>query len=64
MKKYCVAEEIIEGKLSGCYSVRLNTDVNPCRFAVWDSFDSFKEADNAIRYWRAINEGKQLPHEG
>lgn len=44
MKRYVVAEEIINGRPSGYYTIRLNTDVNLCRFMVIKSFDTYEEA--------------------
>jgi hypothetical protein len=50
LKEYVVAEEIIEGKPSGSYTVRVNTDVNPARFIIVASFDSYEEAIDLIHY--------------
>lgn len=50
LKEYVVAEEIIKGKPSGSYTVRANTDINPSRFIVVASFDTYEEAIDLIHY--------------
>lgn len=50
MKRYAVCEEIINGKLSGCYSIRMSFDTSPTRFIVIKTFDSYEEADDFIHY--------------
>lgn len=50
MKEFVVAEEIINGEPSGHYTVRTNTDINPIRFIVIDSFDTYEEAKALIDY--------------
>lgn len=44
MRRYVVAEEIINGRPSGYYTIRVNTDVNLRRFMVIKSFDTYEEA--------------------
>lgn len=50
MKQYAVCEEIIDGKPSGFYSIRVSSDTNPNRFVVVDAFDTYEEADDLIHY--------------
>ena len=50
MEQYAVCEEIINGKPSGCYSIRMSFDTNPARFIVIKIFDSYEEADDFIHY--------------
>lgn len=52
LKEYVVAEELINGKPSGFYTIRVNTDVSPMRFVAVDSFDTLQEAMDYIRYYR------------
>lgn len=61
MKEYCVAEELIDGKPSGFYTVRTNTDVSPSRFIVIDSFDTFEEANELIHYLKHTDIFKDSP---
>lgn len=51
-KEHCVCEEKINGKWSGLYSIRVNTDCNPLRFRIIESFDTFEEADEFARNLR------------
>ena len=50
MERYAVCEEIINGKPSGCYSIRLSSDASSARFIVIKTFDSYEEADDLIHY--------------
>lgn len=52
LRTYVVAEELINDKPSGFYTIRQNTDVSPARFVVIDSFDTLQEAFNHIKYCR------------
>ena len=48
--KYCICEEKINGKWSGCFSIRINTDCNPERFRIIKSFNTFEKANNFFHF--------------
>ena len=50
MKQYAVCEEIIKGKPSECYSIRVISDTNPARFIIIQIFDSYEEAKDFVNY--------------
>ena len=52
LRTYVVAEELINDKPSGFYTIRRNIDVSPARFVAIDSFDTLQEALDYIRYCR------------
>ena len=46
--KYCVCEEKINGKWSGCFSIRVPLDCNSERFRIIKRFNTYEEARNFI----------------
>jgi hypothetical protein len=48
--KYCICEEKINNKWSGCFSIRISTDCNLERFRIIKSFDTFEKANNFFHF--------------
>ena len=48
--RYCVCEEKINEKWSGCFSIRASIDCNPERFRIIKRFNTYEEARNFIEF--------------
>ena len=49
---YVVCEEIINGRLSKCYSIRVESDCCPSRFVKHKAFEDYEDANDFIHKLR------------
>ena len=49
-ERYCICEEIIGGQLSGCFTIRVESDCIPGRFRIIGSYETFEHA-NQVYYF-------------